>query len=206
MALGDGTGWDEANPEDTDFVSAGAAEIRDLRKGVRIRMEKEHTDFGGSSAGGEHLEGSAVAYHPADTDNMPSTKPDGGALDAVDEGRIAIVNQRSPWFLNSGQVWKSMFLRNSLAVTDSFSSWVDIQFPINGIIFSSDKGPSFAVAARTGENDTNIECGTVWVDGGTPEVAYFVIDIDQSTAGSERFRIKSGNSDWNCTLKYTIIP
>jgi len=54
MALGDGTSWDETSPSNSTNLSDGDDHIRDVRKGVRIRMEKEHNTFGSSSAGGEH--------------------------------------------------------------------------------------------------------------------------------------------------------
>lgn len=54
MALGDGTGWDETTPSNATNVSDGDDHIRDLRKGFRIRMEKEHATLGTASAGGEH--------------------------------------------------------------------------------------------------------------------------------------------------------
>lgn len=54
MALGDGTAWDETNPTNLTFLSDGDDHIRDVRAGTRIRAEKEHATFAGSSAGGEH--------------------------------------------------------------------------------------------------------------------------------------------------------
>lgn len=54
MALGDGTAWDETTPTNATFLSDGDDHIRDVRAGVRIRMEYEHSTFGGSSAGGKH--------------------------------------------------------------------------------------------------------------------------------------------------------
>ena len=85
-ADGTGTGWDETSPASSHNISDGPAEIVDVRKGVRIRMEYEHEDFAGSSAGGEHLEGSAKVYYE---DSEPSFRPDGvTALIAADAGRI----------------------------------------------------------------------------------------------------------------------
>lgn len=83
---GTGTGWNETQPSDSDNISLGAQELRDLRKGVRIRLEKEHTDVDVSSAGGEHLEGSAKIYRQ---DAAPTNRPDGlTALDSDDDGRM----------------------------------------------------------------------------------------------------------------------
>lgn len=88
MALGDGTSWNESNPNDNSSAREGDDEIRDLRIGSRIRLEKEHEDFGNSSAGGEHLAGSAKAYYQA---TAPTLRPDGTTtLTAADNGRIYV--------------------------------------------------------------------------------------------------------------------
>jgi hypothetical protein len=81
-----GTGWDEAEPLGTAAHGVGMYEIRDLRMGVRIRVNKEHVAAGATSAGGEHKQGSAVCWAQA---SAPTTKPDGAtALAAADIGRI----------------------------------------------------------------------------------------------------------------------
>jgi microcystin-dependent protein len=53
-ALGDGDAWDETTPNNATLLSDGDDHIRDLRKGIRIRMEYEHATFAGSSVGGKH--------------------------------------------------------------------------------------------------------------------------------------------------------
>jgi hypothetical protein len=84
---GNGTGWTESDPQNSEFVKDGANEIRDLRKGVRIRLEKEHVLPAGSSAGGEHKAGSAMTYYGG---AAPTQKPDAAtALHATaDLGRL----------------------------------------------------------------------------------------------------------------------
>jgi len=42
MALGDGITWDETLPSDSTLVSAGDDHIKDLRKGTRSRLAREH--------------------------------------------------------------------------------------------------------------------------------------------------------------------
>lgn len=81
-----GVGWDEDYPDVSDAHGNGAYEIRDLRKGLRIRVSKEHVTLAGSSAGGEHKQGSAVTWIQ---DDEPTTRPDGStALTSADLGRI----------------------------------------------------------------------------------------------------------------------
>jgi len=83
-----GTAWDEDAPALSDAHGNGALEIRDLRMGLRLRLQKEHTTPAGSTAGGEHKQGSAVAWIQ---DTAPTTRPDGStALTSADLGRIWI--------------------------------------------------------------------------------------------------------------------
>jgi hypothetical protein len=81
---GTGAGWDETAPADGDPRKDGAKEIRDLRIGVRIRMEEEHITPAASSVGGRHKEGSAMLYRQ---DDAPTDDPGGTALGADDDGR-----------------------------------------------------------------------------------------------------------------------
>lgn len=95
MPLGDGTGWDTTAPADADQRSVGAQEIRDLRTGVGIRTDKEHTALASSSAGGEHKKGAARAYYVASAVTVPTTQPDGSTAltQAADEGRLAMLDK-----------------------------------------------------------------------------------------------------------------
>lgn len=101
---GDGTGWDVASPANTEDSGDGAMEIRDLRLGVGIRNDKEHVVAAGSSVGGEHKEGSGLAYIDAATE--PTQKPDGAtALDSDDEGRLYVdTDDKTLWYY-SGSAW-----------------------------------------------------------------------------------------------------
>ena len=54
MALGDGTSWDETNPTNSTDANKIDDYNVDLRKGVRIRAEKEHETFAAASVGGRH--------------------------------------------------------------------------------------------------------------------------------------------------------
>lgn len=84
----DGTLWDITAP--TEDIAYGYAdkELRDLRKGVAIRMNKEHETLATSSAGGVHKQGSARMWYLA-TASIPNLQPDGStALDAGDNGML----------------------------------------------------------------------------------------------------------------------
>jgi hypothetical protein len=81
-----GLGWDEAAPAVGDAHGNGCLEIQDLRKGLRIRLAKEHITPAANSVGGEHKQGSAVFWIQ---DAEPTTRPDGvTALTNADLGRI----------------------------------------------------------------------------------------------------------------------
>lgn len=58
MALGDGTQWDETNPQQTTLANTIDSYDRDLRIGVRLRMGNEHvwpSSQTGSGQAGQHL-------------------------------------------------------------------------------------------------------------------------------------------------------
>lgn len=83
----DGTTWDITAPDIDQAIGNHYKELFDLRKGIAIRMNKEHVDLAGSSVGGEHVEGSAIAFFEA-TGSPPGLQPDGTALAASDNGRL----------------------------------------------------------------------------------------------------------------------
>ncbi len=83
---GTGTNWDTTDPADSDPLPYGATEIRDLRKGVELRLEREHEEMLDGGAGGEHLKGSAKAYFQG---SAPTKRPDTVSdLGDADKGRI----------------------------------------------------------------------------------------------------------------------
>lgn len=87
-----GSTWDINAPAGLDARSLGAIEIRGLRAGIAIRMDKEHKALVGTANpadGGEHKEGSAVAYYET---SAPSNRPDGNTLTAADEGRLLVLS------------------------------------------------------------------------------------------------------------------
>lgn len=58
MAIGDGTQWDETNPQQSTLANTIDSYDRDLRVGVRLRMANEHvwpSIQTGSSQAGQHL-------------------------------------------------------------------------------------------------------------------------------------------------------
>lgn len=95
----DGTLWDVTVPSDSGNVNDGAGEIRALKLELALRSNKEHSAYGTSSAGGEHLAGSAVAYYQS---SFPTQRPDGATdLDSDDAGRLIVrSSDGSLWYWN----------------------------------------------------------------------------------------------------------
>jgi hypothetical protein len=121
---GTGTGWSITSPADSEPSHPdGAKEIRDLRKGIAIRMNKEHTTLATASAGGDHKAGSARAYLAANLAAVPTTKPDGAtALDANDTGRLMIRTDTGKIKYWNGTEWVTVTPTIALADLPAFTS------------------------------------------------------------------------------------
>lgn len=103
-----GTSWDESSPSLSDARRLGQQEIRGLRTGVRLRTEREHGTFAGSSVGGEHKEGSAKGYYEG---SPPTLRPDGSTpLDADDAGRVWVHSATKVVKVWDGSAWQNVTL------------------------------------------------------------------------------------------------
>ncbi len=89
----DGTVWDIASPDINQSIGNHYKEMYDLRKGVAIRMNKEHETLATSSAGGVHKQGSARAFFQ---DAVPGTRIDGSAFTAQDNGSLWFDTNSTP--------------------------------------------------------------------------------------------------------------
>ncbi len=192
---GDGTGWDTGDPDDTEPRKDGAKEIRDLRTGVGIRVDKEHETLAAASAGGEHKEGSAKAYT-----SLAANRPDGSTpLDADDENRIAVV-AGIPYYWD-GTEWlpvNAPVKIGTYAVSSSYGSFVDVVYPFQTILFSHTAGINFFVNCSLATDEDLVGVG-VDADG---DENVFTVNCDQD--GNFRFRVKS--SDFSGTLRYRVLP
>jgi len=103
---GTGAGWDITDPANDEAFSLGAKEIRDLRIGVGIRVDKEHVALATASVGGEHKMGSAVIYRQSAD---PTQKPDEAtALDSDDEGRLFLDTDDGELHIYTGSAWSTI--------------------------------------------------------------------------------------------------
>lgn len=115
---GDGTAWDVTIPTDSDAVASGPTEIREVKKAVEIRLNKEHVELDASSVGGEHLAGSAKAYF--DT-SFPTKRPDTTTnLSAADSGRVYVDSATGGLYYYDGAAatWKAVKVVDLTSIAD----------------------------------------------------------------------------------------
>lgn len=89
----DGTAWDITSPDIDQLIGNHYKEMFDLRKGVAIRMNKEHETLATASAGGVHKQGSARAFFQ---DTAPATQINGDAFDSGDLGSFWFDTNATP--------------------------------------------------------------------------------------------------------------
>lgn len=97
---GNGTSWDVTIPTDSGEVSDTGLEMREIKKAVELRANKEHVVSDDNSVGGEHRAGSAFAYYQS---SYPTLRPDGlTTLGVVDAGRLLVRSGVGEFWL---EVW-----------------------------------------------------------------------------------------------------
>lgn len=91
-----GAGWNTGAPNDEALIGNSYQELQDLRKGVELRINREHVTLASSSAGGWHLNGSAVCYEG--TTEEPNLPDDSAALSNIarDRGRLWLDDNFDP--------------------------------------------------------------------------------------------------------------
>jgi len=133
----DGTVWIVTSPNNEALVGNTYKEIYDLRKGVALRIDREHVDLATSSVGGEHVQGSARAWFQ---DAAPSLQPDGTALAAGDLGML--------WF-------------DSNATPDNLAYVLTATTPTWTLLSASLSGEAFTwTVAQTFGHDLTLDDGT----------------------------------------------
>ena len=127
----DGTAWDTASPDIDQLIGNHYKELYDLRKGVGIRMDKEHETLATSSAGGVHKQGSARAFWQ---DAAPTTQIDGSAWDSGDTGSLWFDTNATPDNLfyvltdSSGDgTWTKISVSLVAEIIAAAHSWADVQ-------------------------------------------------------------------------------
>ena len=83
-----GTGWPTTLTPTGDEPHGNAnQEIFDLRKGVKLRLDREHLDFAGGGVGGWHFQGTAVPFYQSGEPSAHAD-PDTTAFASTDSGRL----------------------------------------------------------------------------------------------------------------------
>lgn len=199
---GTGTGWTITDPQDTELRSLGAKEIRDLRIGMAIRIDKEHQPLSASSGGGEHKEGSAVVYNDI-ASTFPTNKPDGAtALDANDDGRLAVVDGQMYIYDGVNTQWVTLARGNFTVSGDNvYTSFVDVKYPFRTMLIYHSGGHNAIVLFGKLVDETIL----VEFINSDSTVRTIQINSDQS-GGDFRFRVRSNTTDGaNGTYRYSIL-
>ncbi len=203
---GTGVGWDITSPADSEFEKDGAKEIRDLRKGVAIRSNKEHVTDATSSAGGEHLKGSAKAYYggsaptkrpdtTTNLDNVSGTSGDPGRL-WIDSGVLKYWNGTTWAAISGAASYTVAVIGHVLAAGTSGGSIITgswITRPLNTEI--SDASAIVSISS----NQFTLAAGTYEIEADSPIFAggshqsrlYNVTDATVTAAGSAEFSTAS---------------
>ena len=132
----DGTVWVVTSPNDEALLGNAYKEIYDLRKGVALRMNREHVDLATDSVGGEHVQGSARAWFQ---DAAPGLQPDGTALAAGDTGMLWFDTNATPDNLAyvltaTTPTWTLL----STSITGETLTWTPLQTFTAGILSNDD--------------------------------------------------------------------
>lgn len=202
MPLGDGIGWDTIAPADTDPRKDGAAEIRDLRKGVGIRVDKEHESLASASAGGEHRPGSAKAYFDISS-AFPSTRPNSDAFTNDDKGRLALVDGTLYVYTGTTDDWGNRAGDIVLSAADTYAAFVDVGMPFQSLMFYAYTGAvigggSWVCCPKIGLDEALVIYGVTSLGAANT----LVVDCEQASA-PYRFRIK--NTAGSGTIRYRVI-
>jgi len=109
---GDGLSLNEDRPDIDQPHGYDYRELQHIKKGLRIRLEKEHNcsaaTMAANSSGGEHLNGSAATYEGT---SEPTKRPDTStdlADNAYDRGRLWLDDNYDPPVLKrwDGSAWE----------------------------------------------------------------------------------------------------
>ena len=118
-----GVGWDVASPDIDQPIGNHYKELYDLRKGVALRMNKEHETLATSSAGGVHKQGSARAFFQ---DAEPTTQVNGDAFDSGDLGSL--------WFDSNSSIDNTFYV-----LTATTPTWTPVSTEIIATLLASDR-------------------------------------------------------------------
>jgi len=183
---GDGTAWAVTIPTDSDSVADGPVEIREIKKAVELRLNKEHTSFATSSAGGEHKAGSAKAYFQT---TFPTQRPDAATnFTLADSGRLLVRSDTGGfyYFDHAAATWKPTVLVDVASIADGL---------ITAAKMASGSGHSLVKYAVVIELQANTTAGGTFTSGDwrTRTLNQELYDADGIvTVSSNQFTLAAG--------------
>lgn len=155
----DGTKWSITSPDIDQPYGNSYKEIYDLRKGVAIRMNKEHETLATSSAGGVHKQGSARAFFQ---DAAPATQVDGSAFDSGDLGSL--------WFDSNSSIDNQFHV-----LTATTPTWTPVSTEIIAFLLASNRtfaGTLTVTGESTFNNHVNLGAGDDLIGSSTSDIAF----------------------------------
>lgn len=155
----DGTTWDVTAPDIDQPHGNTYKEIYDLRKGVAIRVNKEHETLATSSAGGVHKQGSARAFFQ---DAAPTTQVDGSAFDSGDLGLL--------WFDSNSAIDNQFHV-----LTATTPTWTPVSTEIIAFLLASNRtfaGTLTVTGESTFNNHVNLGAGDDLIGSSTSDIAF----------------------------------
>lgn len=194
----DGTGasWDKTTPGDSSNVSDIPVEIRDVRAGVELRLEKEHVALANSSAGGEHLAGSAKAYYGT---SFPTKRPDTTTnLDNSDRGRLDLKSDDGSLWWWDGSAWQRVKIVHTDAIdaiiekTNIASGFTQGILPLAVVVDAKSDGTD-AGTFTSGAWRTRVLNSIVCDNGSIVSVA-----SNQITLGTGTYRVRASAPGQQC--------
>lgn len=139
--------WNLNTPTDDELVPDLPGEHRERKTNVAAVLEKEHATLGDGNSGGEHSQGSAVAWYLA-TGSIPALDLEGNALAATDNGRL--------WLDSTTKIFYALDDYSNPTVGNG---WVAFGHLLGDIAINTNK---FTVARATGNT---LVAGTLDVTG-----------------------------------------
>lgn len=155
----DGTLWDVTAPIEDIAYGYADKELRDLRKGVALRVNKEHETLATSSAGGVHKQGSARAFFQ---DATPSTQVDGSAFDSGDLGSL--------WFDSNAAIDNQFHV-----LTATTPTWTPVSTEIIAFLLASNRtfaGTLTVTGLLTANSGVTLGAGDDLIGSSTSDITF----------------------------------
>ncbi len=160
--------WNLNKPTNDELIPDLPGEHRERKTNVAAVLQKEHATLGDGNSGGEHKQGSAVAWYLA-TGSIPALDVEGNALASTDNGRF--------WLDSTTKILYNLDDYSDPTVA---GGWLALGHLLGDIAINTDK---FTVARATG--DTVID-GTLDVAGYETAKGGFLDEDDMASDAADK--------------------